>query len=157
MADKNTILELGDKLNDNMNELYKKKIENIIEELDILKKAYRDLREVALELAEQVEELKGSTKGYEEEIAKLDDVCYEPDSEHKFKNGDKIKFVGKLNENGFTENGKWFNKAQKALLDNKPRKILSIDDLGDGNFDAKLQGIQGINPYHEDDFEKVEE
>lgn len=84
----------------------------------------------------------------------------EKDAEHKFKVGEKIRFIRKLDENNNTENESYFSEDMRYLEDREPREILSIDYecVGIPNaFEAELEGIIGSWVYYEDDFEKVEE
>lgn len=84
----------------------------------------------------------------------------EKDAEHKFKVGEKIRFVGTLDDYYMTENELYFVEDMRYLEDREPREILSIDYecVGVPNaFKAELEGIIGRWVYYEDDFEKVEE
>jgi hypothetical protein len=134
-------------------DLYQKGMDILLEKVEAWERAYNELEEDLDDLIEKNKELTKELREYKEQH----------DSEHKFKIGDKIKFVGRVYEDEdddmVSNNSIVFNSYMQDLLDSKPRQILDIDydTLIDNTFHATIDGIKGTGwLYHENDFEKVE-
>lgn len=150
-------------LNEEIQQVYKQQIGRLVDRIAQLEKDYVKIKDCAIESQKECEELRESLRGYEEEIAKLEET--EPETKHKFKKGDRIKFVGVVHKDKegdiISDNGIKFTSPMQEWGDGVPREILNIDYDGainnDKEFGAIFKGIEGLHTYHEDDFEKVEE
>lgn len=123
------LLELEKTINELAKRIYEQEIAELV-------KSFNELKESSLLLEQENEKLN-------EQLRECKKLVNKKPKEHKFKVGDKIRFVGEL------------SKDVRFLDDGEPRKILSIGYFSDKEFKAEFEGVYDYWLCNEDDFELV--